>query len=121
MAFIPAIGAAILGTTGTAAATGFAATAVGAAAVGTTAYMGYQALTGPAKQAKAANKAAEEASRQNAAAIQGVKDAQSNASNAAQAQLQARARARSGSQTVYTSPLGISGQADTAKKKLLGE
>jgi uncharacterized membrane protein (DUF106 family) len=71
--------------------------------------------------AKAANKQAEEAARRNAAAIQEVKDAQSSASTNAQESLMNRKRAMSRSQTIYTSPLGISGQATTARKTLLGQ
>lgn len=113
MPFIPfaAAAGAALGTSAT----------VGGLAVAAGAGFAVKSFMDSSKQAKQANQAAEDAARQNAAAIQGVKDSQSAASNNAQNQLIARARARSGSQTVFTNPLGISGQADTAKKKLLGE
>lgn len=90
-----------------------ALTAVGAiAGAASTIYSGIQ-------QQKQAKKAASDASAQNTAAIQNVKDAQANASNQAQAIL--KKRAISATQTVYSSPLGISGQASTSKKMLTGQ
>ena len=87
---------------------------IGAAAVG----FGAKSVMDSRNQAKAADKAAEQASKQNAAALQTVKDSQANASNNAQKVL--AVRRRSGSQTVFTSPLGITTEAATAKKVLLG-
>lgn len=71
------------------------------------------------KQAKEAKNAASDAAAKNAAAIQDVKDSQANASTVAQKQLLARRRA--GTQTTFTSPLGVGDQASTAKKTLLGQ
>ena len=73
------------------------------------------------KQAKAAKNAASNAAAQNAAAIQSIKDSQNAASTNAKNQIDARSRARSGAQSIFTSPLGITTQANTAKKTLLGE
>lgn len=76
----------------------------------------YNQVTKPAKDA---NKAADEAKKANDAAIQNVKDAQAGASNQAQKALKARSSA--GTQTVFTSPLGITQQANTSRKVLLGQ
>lgn len=66
-----------------------------------------------------AKNAAQAAQQQNAAALQTVKDAQAGASANAVASV---ARRRSAvTQTQFTSPLGLSTQADVTKKILLGE
>ncbi len=68
---------------------------------------------------QATNAAIAEKQTADAAAAQGLKDAQATASTQAQARL--KAKTSGASQSVYTSPLGISGTADTAKKLLLGQ
>ena len=70
------------------------------------------------QQAKASKQAAADAQAQNAAAIQSVKDAQSSASTKASDSI--KRRVASASQSIYTSPLGLTGQAETSKKVLLG-
>lgn len=120
MPFVPAIGASVLGglgvagpvTLGAATAAGVGTIAAGGALVGSQ-------LSAQKKAMKSANNASNDASLANAAAIQNVKDAQGSASANAQALI--TARRRTGSQTVYTSPLGATEQATTAKKTLLGE
>lgn len=67
---------------------------------------------------KSAKGAAEQAQRDNDAAIAKVKAAQATASNRASGAI-AR-RKRNTSQSIFTSPLGLSTQAETAKKALLG-
>lgn len=94
---------------------GFVATAIavaGAASAGATIYSGQRAATASEKASKAAQ-------AQNAAAIQSVKDAQSSASSNAADSI--KRRSQSMSQTIYTSPLGLSNQATTARKVLLGQ
>lgn len=74
------------------------------------------------EQTKSLKSAMNQATEQNQAAIQEVKDAQANASNQATAAIETRRRrAQSGSQTIFTSPLGISGSAAVARKTLLGQ
>ena len=74
------------------------------------------------KQVKEQKKEAANITQQNAAAIQSVKDAQVNAPIKAQDTLNIKRRAISGSsQSIFTSPLGLSGQASIAKKTLLGQ
>jgi hypothetical protein len=67
--------------------------------------------------------AAAAAEQQNAKAMQDVRDEQVNASNKASVSIQARKRARSGSQSIFTNPLGVSATdtASTARKTLLGQ
>lgn len=94
---------------------GFVATAIalaGAASAGASIYSSNQ-------QAKASKQASEAAAQQNSAAIQAVKDGQNNASTNAAATI--KKRVSSASQTVYTSPLGLSGEASTVRKTLLGQ
>lgn len=95
---------------------GLAIAGAGATAAGTIS-SGVQA----SKQAKSANSAANDALLKNAAAVQSVKDAQTNASTQAQSALDTRRRSMAGSQTIFTSPLGLTQQATTAKKTLLGQ
>jgi hypothetical protein len=111
----------MIGATGTAAAVAtaggmaIAGTAAATAAVGTSLY-------GSSAQKTASKKAADAAQQQNAAAVQSVKDAQGSASTTAQSTLaDVTKRVRQSSQTIFTSPLGIGGQASTAKKVLLGQ
>lgn len=67
---------------------------------------------------KSASSQAAEAAKQAA----GLKNAQAVASSQAQAALaQKQRRMLSGSQTIYTSPLGASGLASTVRKVLLGQ
>lgn len=72
------------------------------------------------RQAGAAKNASQAVEQQNSKAIQDVKDAQASASTQAQSALDAKRRASNVTQSVYTSPLGITTQAETAKKTLLG-
>jgi hypothetical protein len=88
---------------------------IGAAAVGATAFN----VVSQQKQAKEAKKDAAAAAAQNAAAIKQVKDAQKTSGEQAQ-QIIARRRSAA-TQTIYTSPLGVSTEAATAKKVLLGQ
>lgn len=92
---------------------------IGGAVVAGTALKVGMDIVGANKQAKASKNAANDASVVNTAAIQTVKDAQGSASNNAQATI--LARKRTASQSVYTSPLGLSDTASTAKKSLLGQ
>jgi hypothetical protein len=89
--------------------------------VGGGAAMVGSAMSANNKAVKSANSAQEEAQQRNAAAIQEVSQAQSNASSQAQASIRAKKSAMARSQTVFTNPLGIADQANTAKKQLLGE
>lgn len=75
------------------------------------------------KAASAAKNAQQDLEQKNNKAIQDVKDAQANASNQAAASIQAKQRARGGSQSVFTSPLGLStaDSASLAQKTLLGQ
>ena len=70
------------------------------------------------QQKKAAKSAAAGAEKANNEAIAQVKAAQNTASTQAVESIRKRTSAMS--QTVYTSPLGLSGQAEIAKKTLLG-
>ena len=88
-----------------------ATAAVGSAAVG---------ITEGVSQANQAKKATEAAAQQQAAANAALTTAQDTASSQAQAALSAKRAAASSSQDVYTSPLGLSTQATTARKSLLG-
>lgn len=89
----------------------------GAAAIGAAAAPAVMA----SQQTKEIKKATENVAQQNAAAIQSAKDAQASASSQAQAAMESRKRAMAGSQTIFTSPLGIAGSATTARKTLLGQ
>lgn len=111
--------AALAGPVGLAAtASGMSGGAVLGLGLATAAATGYMAAQNKKVQ-KSANNAANDAQIANQAAIQNVKDAQGNAS--AQAASTIAARRRTQSQTVYTSPLGVTEQASVAKKSLLGE
>lgn len=90
-----------------------------AAIIGATAASIGTSVSAANSQKKSAKGAAEEAARQNNAAIQSVKDAQGIASSQATESIRRRTNAMS--QTVYTSPLGLGTQASTAKKALLGQ
>jgi len=65
------------------------------------------------------NKAIADVQAKNDAAAKAVKDAQDTASK--QATNRVRARAQAASQSVYTSPLGLAGMADTIRKTLTGQ
>lgn len=110
MPFIP-FAAAAGSALGTSAAVGGAVIAGGTALAANSVISGQQ-------QAKAAKKASADAAAQNAAAIQNMKDAQAKASTVASDSVKRRLATMS--QTVYTSPLGVTEQAATAKKTLLG-
>lgn len=70
---------------------------------------------------KAMKSAANDANARQSAAIAALKAEQSNASTQAQEAVAARRARMASSKTVYTSPLGISGTADVARKTLLGQ
>lgn len=125
MPFIPAIGASVLSGLGVAGpVTAGAATAAGIGAIGAVAGAGYgltQAAMAPGKAAaKSANNAANQAAQANAAAMQNLNDAKAAAATTAQGNLSKRVKSSS-YQTIYTNPLGISGQATVARKTLLGQ
>lgn len=90
----------------------FALAAATAVSAGASIYNSQQGI-------KASKNAANDAAAQNAAAIQSAKDAQDNAGTKAAAAV--RQRVSGASQTVYTSPLGLSGDASVVRKTLLGE
>jgi len=74
--------------------------------------------TSPAEAAKEASWAADARAK---ATAQELKDGQVAAARQAQERLNARRRAQiAGSQSIYTSPLGIGGTADVTRKTLLG-
>ena len=58
---------------------------------------------------------------QQKAASDKLQQAQTTASAQAQAQLSQRQRARASMGNIFTSPLGLSGRATTARKTLLGQ
>ena len=79
------------------------------------------ALSASSKSAKASANAAADADARAKAAANELKQSQAAAARQAQEALNARRRAQiAGSQSIYTSPLGIGGQADVARKTLLG-
>ena len=82
------------------------------------------AVTAPAvissnKAIKATEKAADDVRDRAVAEAASVKEAQQTAS--AQASESVRRRAALRTKTIYTSPLGVSGSASVARKRLLGE
>lgn len=88
---------------------------LGAAAVASTGL----SIKSSIDQRKDAKRAIGDMQAQNQAATQSLKDAQGEASGKAQSLL--KRRTSSISQTIYTSPLGLSGMASTARKTLLGQ
>ena len=86
---------------------------IGGAAVGVEAYEGQS-------QATQTKKATEAAAAQQAAATAALTTAQDTASTQAQNALTAKRQAAAASSDIDTSPLGISTQATTARKTLLG-
>lgn len=110
---------------GTAATAGAAATGVGAATAvgaGITAAAGagvYKSVSSARSQAKGYQQSAQDIIKQNAAANQSLKDAQSSA--AATASKAVEARRRTQTQTTFTNPLGIQTEAQVARKTLLGQ
>jgi Rod binding domain-containing protein len=74
--------------------------------------------TGARQEATNIRQGAEDA---NAKAIADAKATQAAASSQAMAQIEARKRAMARSKTVYTSPLGLTTEASTARKQLLGQ
>ncbi len=94
------------------------ASAVGAGAVGLGAYGASKFLSSmtPKQQPSYAGSTAQS---RNTAAVDELQAAQNTAST--QAAELVRRRRRSGTQTTFTNPLGISDQATVAKKTLLGE
>lgn len=71
------------------------------------------------KQVKETQKQAAQVQQQNAAAIKQAKDSTAGASDKASDII--RAKRATATQTVFTSPLGIGGQANVARKQLLGQ
>jgi uncharacterized protein (DUF58 family) len=101
---------------GASSATAFAtgATAVTAAAAATTV-----GVTG-AQQASQAKKAAASQQEQMAALSQQAKKIPTDASDIAREAALKKRKALARSKSVYTSPLGLEGEAETARKTLLG-
>lgn len=95
---------------------GFAAGATGAAIVGTSAY-GVRAAIGTLTSAKRLGIT----STTGGSAKEDLAAAQEAASVKAQLAQREKQRAISRSRTIYSSPLGVQQQADTAAKTLLGE
>jgi hypothetical protein len=88
---------------------------VAAVGAGTSLYQGQQAR-------KDAKSAAADADARAKAAANELKESQAAASSNAQKALEERRKRQiAGSQSVYTSPLGIAGSADVARKVLLGQ
>ena len=79
------------------------------------------AITEGIQQADQTKKASENAANQQAAATAALQTAQDTASTQAQGALTAKRAAAAGSQDVFTSPLGITTQANTARKTLTGQ
>jgi hypothetical protein len=72
------------------------------------------------QQQKAIKNAANDADQRNQKALADAKAAQDMASSQAQQQIRDRRLAIGGNRTIMTSPLGLTEQANTAKKTLLG-
>jgi len=85
----------------------------------TAAAVGSQVYTSRAQAGQAKKAAAHQASQQKKAA-QDLKDSQAASAAQAQAAIDAKRRRMAGSESIYTSPLGIAGTADVARKTLLG-
>lgn len=79
----------------------------------------FEAASAAAEQTKKVDAQIAAQEKQTAAAIQTVKDSQAAAPSKAVENV--RRKTSAFSQTIYTSPLGLSGQAATAKKILLGQ
>lgn len=84
-----------------------------AASVGTSIYQGN-------KQTRQIKNAAADAEKRNNEALAAAKADQDTAASQAQAQVDAKRRRLSSNETIMTNPMGIAGQAKTAKKALLG-
>lgn len=112
MAFIPF--AATIG-----AALGGSATLGGIAVAGAAGLAANSVIQGQ-QQSKDAKKAAASAANQQASAIATLQQSQQQASTQAQDALTARRKVTASSTDIYTNPLGIGGQAQIAKKTLLG-
>jgi len=82
---------------------------------------GAYSITNSVQQGNQAKKAGEAASNAQAQATLDLQNSQATASSQAQAALNAKRQAASASQDIFTSPLGITGQASTARKQLLGQ
>ena len=96
--------------------------AVGAAAIGSSSYQGAKSRTASKKTADAAESANSAAiKRQDDAAAKLESDQASAAAQASSNMAQRKRRVIAGSKSVYSSPLGLSGSANLARKKLLGE
>ena len=116
MAALVAIGGALGAPTAAAGLVGGLAVAGTGAAIGMSANQSARAATAAQNQSRDAAKAAAE---NNAATLQAFKDSKNTAStNAVNA---VRRRTIAASQSVFTSPLGITTEADTTRKTLLGQ
>lgn len=92
-----------------------AAVLVGAGAAGSSVQQSTQSR-------KAAKSSAEGAVQRQQKAATALKEAEEGASAQAQARITERKRrVTSGSKSIYTSPLGIAGEANLARKTLLGQ
>jgi uncharacterized protein HemX len=91
----------------------YAVLAVGALSAGVSVYEGNQ-------QEKAIKNAQNDAAAAQAKSLEEAKAAVAGAGDQAQAQIDAKRRAIAASNTVFTNPLGIGGQAAVNKKTLLG-
>ena len=117
MPFLAPIGIA-LGFTGAAAAVaGTVATGLAVAGVGEGIALGINS----ASQASQAKKASEAAANQQASATAALQTAQDTASTQAQGALTAKRQAAAASTDIFTSPLGLTTQASTARKTLTGQ
>lgn len=94
---------------------------LGGLAIATAAGSIAQGVTSTQSQANAAKKAANAAAANNAAAISQAQDSVNAAGANASAAMKKRNQAMARSKSIYTSPLGITTQAQTAKKTLLGQ
>lgn len=91
-----------------------AATVAIVASAGATVYQTQQAK-------KSAKNAAADADAKQKAALKQLQDEQASASSQAQAAIQARRARIASSNTIFTSPLGLAGTAQVARKTLTGQ
>ncbi len=94
-----------------------AAALLGAAAYGGTKIAQNQA----AKKAKSSSTAIQDQQAMNRQAVAEAKAVETTATQQATSAVASKKRSRVRSRSVYTSPLGIGGQANVAKKALLGQ
>ena len=82
---------------------------------------GVESIVQGQQQASQAKKAANQSAQQQAAALAQLKAGQEAAATQAQNALNAKRAAAASSTDIYTSPLGLTTQANTAKKMLTGQ